>query len=77
MIFWTIHTIKGTAGFLGFSRLEGLAHAGESLLSVLRDGELVLTPEITSGVLKTWMADCPEVSVPEKVSVTVPPPSSW
>ncbi len=50
-IFRTIHTIKGTAGFLGFSRLEGLTHAGESLLSVLRDGELTLTPEITTALL--------------------------
>ena len=42
-VFRTIHTIKGSCGFLGFSRLEKLAHAGESLLSRLRDGQL--TPE--------------------------------
>jgi HPt (histidine-containing phosphotransfer) domain-containing protein len=39
-IFRTIHTIKGTAGFLGFTKLESLTHAGENLLSRLRDGEL-------------------------------------
>lgn len=50
-VFRTIHTIKGTCGFLGFSRLESLAHAGESLLSQLRDGHLALTPERTSGLL--------------------------
>ncbi|HNB72893.1 MAG TPA: chemotaxis protein CheA, partial [Acidobacteriota bacterium] len=50
-VFRTIHTIKGTCGFLGFSRLESLAHAGESLLSQLRDGQLALTPERTSGLL--------------------------
>src|SRR5271166_373801 len=33
-IFRTIHTIKGTCGFLGFSKLEALTHAGENLLSV-------------------------------------------
>ena len=38
-VFRTIHTIKGTAGFLGLPRLEALAHAGESVLSLLRDGE--------------------------------------
>src|ERR1017187_9334343 len=27
-IFRTIHTIKGTTGFLGFSRLESVAHVG-------------------------------------------------
>ena len=41
-IFRTIHTIKGTCGFLGFSRLEALSHAGETLLGRLRDGALVL-----------------------------------
>jgi two-component system, chemotaxis family, sensor kinase CheA len=50
-VFRIIHTIKGTCGFLGFSRLESLAHGGENLLSRLRDGELALNPEITSGVL--------------------------
>ena len=50
-IFRTIHTIKGSCGFLGFARLEKLAHAGESLLSRLRDGKLALNEEITSGLL--------------------------
>lgn len=50
-IFRTIHTIKGTCGFLGFARLEKVAHAGENLLSRLRDGELSLTAEVTSGLL--------------------------
>ena len=50
-IFRTIHTIKGTTGFLGFSKLESLAHAGESLLGRLRDGKLSITPEITSALL--------------------------
>ncbi|MFI6075122.1 chemotaxis protein CheW [Actinoplanes sp. NPDC051343] len=43
-IFRAIHTIKGTSGFLAFSRLEKLAHAGESLLSRLRDGVQPVTP---------------------------------
>jgi chemotaxis protein histidine kinase CheA len=50
-IFRTIHTIKGTSGFLGFSRLESVTHVGESLLSHLRDGRLLLNAEITSGLL--------------------------
>jgi two-component system, chemotaxis family, sensor kinase CheA len=50
-IFRTIHTIKGTCGFLGFTRLEKVAHAGENLLSRLRDGKLSLTSEITSVLL--------------------------
>lgn len=38
-IFRTVHTIKGTSGFLGFGNLERVSHVGESLLSELRDGE--------------------------------------
>ena len=43
-IFRTIHTIKGTSGFLAFNRLEEVTHVGENMLSRLRDGELALTP---------------------------------
>src|ERR1700730_6393530 len=50
-IFRTIHTIKGSCGFLGFANLEKVAHAGESLLSLLRDGKLALTEDVTSGLL--------------------------
>jgi two-component system chemotaxis sensor kinase CheA len=50
-IFRTIHTIKGSCGFLGFYKLEKVAHAGESLLSLLRDGKLTLTQAVTSGLL--------------------------
>lgn len=50
-IFRTIHTIKGSCGFLGFGRLEKVSHAGESLLSRLRDGHLALTAAVTSGLL--------------------------
>ena len=45
-VFRTIHTIKGACGFLGFSKLESVAHVGENLLSRLREGELVLNPEM-------------------------------
>jgi len=51
-IFRSIHTIKGTSGFLAFSRLESVTHVGESLLSDLRDGKKVLTPAITSALLQ-------------------------
>src|SRR5882724_11046448 len=50
-IFRTIHTIKGTCGFLAFGKLESVAHAGESLLSLLRDGAIELTPERTTALL--------------------------
>jgi two-component system chemotaxis sensor kinase CheA len=50
-VFRTIHTIKGTCGFLGFNKLEKVAHVGENLLSRLRDGQLTLNPEITTALL--------------------------
>ena len=50
-IFRTIHTIKGTCGFIGFTKLESVAHVGESLLSKLRDGVLDLDPSRTSVLL--------------------------
>src|SRR6266446_6919062 len=50
-VFRTIHTIKGTCGFLGFDKLEAVAHAGENLLTRLRDRQLTLTPEITTALL--------------------------
>ena len=52
-IFRTIHTIKGTCGFLGFARLEAVAHAGESLLSRLRDGALTFSAPIATALLRT------------------------
>src|SRR4051812_23486934 len=50
-IFRTIHTIKGTSGFFDFKNLGALTHSGENLLSRLRDGSLVLTPDTTSCLL--------------------------
>jgi len=50
-IFRTIHTIKGTSGFLAFNKLEAVTHVGENLLARLRDGVLKLNPEITTALL--------------------------
>ncbi len=50
-IFRSVHTIKGTTGFLGFKRLETLAHAGENLLGLLRDGKLVADQPLITGLL--------------------------
>jgi len=50
-IFRTIHTIKGTSGFLAFGKLEAVTHVGENLLARLRDGQLVWNPELTTALL--------------------------
>ncbi|NET39480.1 MAG: chemotaxis protein CheA [Cyanothece sp. SIO1E1] len=51
-IYRELHTIKGNCGFLGFEQLQAVAHAGESLLSHLRDGQLALTADMTSALLQ-------------------------
>jgi two-component system chemotaxis sensor kinase CheA len=50
-IYRTLHTLKGTSGFLGFSRLAKLAHAGENLLSLLRAGKLQINRLMAGGLL--------------------------
>ena len=52
-IFRTVHTLKGACGFLSFTKLEAIAHAAESLLSLLRDGKLAMRAEIASALLAT------------------------
>lgn len=52
-IYRGLHTIKGNSGFLGVEKLESVAHAGENLLSLLRDRTLTMTPDITSALLET------------------------
>lgn len=49
-IFRLFHTIKGTCGFLGLSRLEHLTHITESLIGRLREGAPA-TPETVSLIL--------------------------
>ena len=51
-IFRTIHTIKGTCGFLGFSASWKKWRTSEKTCwTRLRDGQLSLTPEITTALL--------------------------
>jgi len=54
-VFRAIHTIKGTGGVLGYEKLVAISHAGESVLSRMRDGSLLLSPEIATALLN--MAD--------------------
>lgn len=52
-IFRAMHTLKGSSGFFAFHRLEKVAHAGESLLSKIRDGALALNEAMTDALLDT------------------------
>jgi two-component system chemotaxis sensor kinase CheA len=51
-IFRTLHTIKGSCSFLGFPRLEAVAHAGENLLGKLRSGQVHLSAPVTEALLR-------------------------
>ena len=52
-IFRIVHTIKGTSGFLGLSRLQKVAHASENVLGKIRDGAISVTPAIITLVLES------------------------
>ena len=47
-VFRAIHSIKGGAGAFGFNRLVSFAHAFETMLDLMRDGKVELTPELVS-----------------------------
>ena len=55
-IFRSVHTIKGTCGFLGLSSLESITHVGEGLLSLLRDGKAVVDADIADAGSRLAMA---------------------
>lgn len=52
-IFRLVHTVKGTCGFLGLPRLESVAHASENVLGKFRDGELKVSTQAVSLILKS------------------------
>ncbi len=51
-IFRTIHTIKGTCGFIGLLALQSVAHSAENVLGQMRDRKLKVTPSAISLVLE-------------------------
>jgi two-component system, chemotaxis family, sensor kinase CheA len=50
-IFRSFHTIKGVSAFLGFMRINALAHRSENLLDKIRSGQLCIQPEIVDVIL--------------------------
>src|SRR5687767_4267005 len=45
-IFREVHTLKGTAGFVGLETIRRLSHQLEDLFSALRAGQVTVTPEL-------------------------------
>jgi two-component system chemotaxis sensor kinase CheA len=50
-IFRPVHTLKGNAPYFGFLRIQGLAHALETVLDRLRKGRITLDPDLTDLLL--------------------------
>lgn len=55
-IFRTVHTIKGSCGWLGLVKLEAVVHDGEDLLVCLREGKLKISTEIVNALLEMFDA---------------------
>src|SRR3984957_9121835 len=53
-IFRLVHTVKGTCGFLGLSRLESVAHHSENIMGRYREGSLSVTVESVSLILEAF-----------------------
>lgn len=52
-VFRAIHSIKGAAGFLGFTTLSRLAHGMENALNLLRQGRLKPSRGLTDALLQS------------------------
>lgn len=52
-IFRAVHSVKGSAGFLGFNRLVEVAHQSENVLNKLRQKEMQATPETIDIILES------------------------
>ena len=50
-LFRSMHTIKGSCGFLDLARMETVAHAAEDVLGLLRDGRLAVSPALIGDLL--------------------------
>lgn len=51
-LFRSIHSIKGSCGFLGYAKIESVSHAGETLLARIRDGHVRLDGKVVSALLE-------------------------
>lgn len=59
-IFRKVHTLKGSAGFLGFKKLQGVAHAAESLLDLMRENVISANGRVCDCLLEAVDA-CSEI----------------
>lgn len=50
-IFRAAHTLKGSSAMIGYRAMSEVAHAMESMLDKLRNGAIVVTPEVVDSLL--------------------------
>ena len=65
-LFRAIHSIKGTAGFFGLTAITELGHLMESVMALLRDRRIEVTPALISLFLAATDTLKRMVSLPEK-----------
>lgn len=53
-IYRTVHTMKGSASFLGYKKLQELTHSSENLLDAIREGEKKINPNIIDTLFKSF-----------------------
>ncbi|MGD9726259.1 MAG: chemotaxis protein CheA [Nitrospiraceae bacterium] len=51
-IFRAMHSMKGSAGFLGFTHLVDVAHRAENILNKLRQGDMAVAPAVITVILE-------------------------
>ncbi len=51
-IFRTVHTVKGSCGFIGLTSLQEIAHSGENVLGKMRSTGYAATPDLISMLLE-------------------------
>ncbi len=52
-VFRCIHTIKGDAGLIGLERISRLAHETESVLDLIRDGDIQITGKVLDTIFES------------------------
>lgn len=73
-IFRSMHSMKGSAGFLGFNHLVEVAHRAESVLNKVRQGEMQVSRDIITVILeavdvvKSLVADIRETGTDQHVA---------
>jgi len=51
-IFRAMHSMKGSAGFLGFTHLVDVTHRAENILNKLRQGDIAVTQQVITAILE-------------------------